>query len=443
MNPWISQTRRFIAGVASVLLSISLSDANAQSSVPGPSFEQVISLRSAGGASISPDGRSVVFGVRTTEWQGNRFDNELWIARDGEQPFQLTRTDKGNSGTARWSPTENGSRFLADRGNKQQVFVIRHGWGSATDHRSQGGDRELPLGADGKRIAFTATGAEDKERKERTERFGEYAVDDAEYRMTNLWVVDVAPDLCRRRRGPCPRRAPEATRPSRAANRRPHRHRERAVCRATEARRLTEGTTYTVTVAMVARGRRSHLGINAIAHHVRIHGRHLCHRCYDEAGATARDDAGRDFFAVWSPDSRSILYSSAAGTDLDFYANSQLPYLTRRGRALVSRRTSTERRSLTWTRAGGCTASCGRGAASRRLVAHRSQHRPLAHHPGWARDSSASTSRPMDERPRSAARHRRRSVRCIARRDASTVQRGTAITDMTSGRDCDLHGTRS
>src|SRR5215208_4642989 len=72
--------------------------------VPGPSFEQVIALRAVGGVSISPDGRSVAFAVRTTDWQGNRYDSELWLARDGETPFQLTRTDKGSSGGASWSP---------------------------------------------------------------------------------------------------------------------------------------------------------------------------------------------------------------------------------------------------------------------------------------------------------------------------------------------------
>jgi dipeptidyl aminopeptidase/acylaminoacyl peptidase len=196
------------ARIAPLLFLFAPAGVFAQGSVPSPSFEQVISLRSVGGVAISPDGRSVVFGVRTADWQGNRFDNEFWIAREGEpQPFQLTRTDKGSSGPARWSPDGRWIAFLADRGNKQQVFLIRPTGGEAqpvTDHKE--GVSNFRWAPDGKRIAFTSLEPEEKDRKERTERFGEYAVEDAEYRMSHLWVVDVAPDLWPSpAEAPCPR----------------------------------------------------------------------------------------------------------------------------------------------------------------------------------------------------------------------------------------------
>src|ERR1044072_7835504 len=61
------------------------------------SFEKWISLKSAGSPIISPDGRTVVFSVTSTDWANNTYDAELWMSRDGESPMQLTRTNKGSS----------------------------------------------------------------------------------------------------------------------------------------------------------------------------------------------------------------------------------------------------------------------------------------------------------------------------------------------------------
>ena len=69
----------------------------AQPAIPGPSFEQVLSLRGAGSPAISPDGRSVVFSVNGADWTANRYDSELWIAHGDEAPFPLTQTKDGSS----------------------------------------------------------------------------------------------------------------------------------------------------------------------------------------------------------------------------------------------------------------------------------------------------------------------------------------------------------
>jgi dipeptidyl aminopeptidase/acylaminoacyl peptidase len=362
------------AAAAALLLGLPAASALGQGSVPGPSFEQVISLRSAGGVAISPDGRSIVFGVRTADWQGNRFDNELWMARDGEPPFQLTRTEKGNSGGARWSPDGRWIAFTADRGNKQQIFVIRPAGGEAqaiTDHKDgMAGFRWAP---DGKRIAFTAQEPEDKERKERSERFGEYAVEDAEYRMTHLWVVDVAPDLW-----PAPVEAP-CRQPSGGASDTSKARADSAASPGSRCaelpkpRRLTEGTSFTVTGfdwspdgssiafthqrdALITSGSTADISVlNVATKQVR----------------PLVTGPGGDFFAVWSPDSRSIVYSSAAGdTVSNFYANSQLFRISRDGgrAARLAADIDENVNTISWTRAG-LYGVAWQGAASRRLVA--------------------------------------------------------------------------
>jgi dipeptidyl aminopeptidase/acylaminoacyl peptidase len=358
------------------LALVPLTQAVAQNGVPGPSFEQVISLRGVGGVAISPDGRSVVFGVRTTDWQGNRFDNEFWIARDGEQPFQLTRTEKGNSGPARWSPDGRWIAFLADRGNKQQIFVIRPSGGEAqpvTDHKE--GISNFRWAPDGKRIAFTALEPEEKERKERTERFGEYGVEDAEYRMTHLWVVDVAPDLW-----PSPAEAP-CPRPSGGASSASDSTRQRAdtttppgarCAELPKPRRLTEGPAFTVTgfdwspdgTSIAFTQQRDPLITSGSTADVAV---------LDVASRRVRPlvtAPGGDYFATWSPDSRSIVYSSAAGdTTSNFYTNSQLFRISRDGGQPMRLAADIDENvgSLVWTRAG-LYGVAWQGAASRRLV---------------------------------------------------------------------------
>lgn len=94
-------------------------------SVSGPSFEDVLSLRSVGNPMISPNGNDVAFTIRTVDWKENEYDTEIWLAPDGEEPFQLTRTADGSSSSPRWSPDGKWIAFAATRGEKQQIFVIR------------------------------------------------------------------------------------------------------------------------------------------------------------------------------------------------------------------------------------------------------------------------------------------------------------------------------
>ena len=441
MHARISFPRRLAANSTALWLSVAPVLAIAQSAPVGPSFEQVISLRSAGGGAISPDGRNVVFGVRTTDWQGNRFDNELWIARDGEQPFQLTRTDKGNSGNARWSPDGRWIAFLADRGNKQQVFLIRPSGGEAqpvTDHKE--GIASFRWAPDGKRIAFTAVEPEDKDRKDRVERYGDYAVEDAEYRMTHLWVVDVAPDLWPSpAEAPCPRPGGGSdTAVARSDTARGGAAKAGTRCaELPKPRRLTESAAYTVTGfdwspdgASIAFGHQRDPLINS--------GSTADISIIDVATRRVRPlvtTAGGDFFAVWSPDSRSIVYSSAAGDTLsNFYANSQLFRISRDGGQPTRIAADVDENvgSLAWTRSGGLYGLAWQGAASRRLVAidpTTGRSRILAGGPDiifsvdFAADGrtvaiNGATSTTLGEVYRATV-------------DGNAVARGTPITDMT------------
>src|SRR5262245_3143802 len=96
-----------------------------------PTLEEVISLRGVAGVTMSPDGKDVAFGVTSTDWTDNRYDTEIWLSRNGGEPYQLTNTPKGNSGNRAFSPDGKWLAFLANRGNKDQIHVIRVEGGEA------------------------------------------------------------------------------------------------------------------------------------------------------------------------------------------------------------------------------------------------------------------------------------------------------------------------
>ncbi|MFO7866155.1 MAG: S9 family peptidase [Candidatus Aminicenantes bacterium] len=162
--------------------------------VPGPSFKDVLSLKSAGSPVISPDGKHVLFTVRRADWENNRYDSEIWLSRNGEEPFQLTRTQGGSSGSPSWSPDGKWIAFTASRDEKQQVYLINPRGGEAfklTEHKE--GVNRYEWSPCGERIAFSASEPESEDLKKRKEQYGRFEVEDAEYRMTHLWMIDVKP----------------------------------------------------------------------------------------------------------------------------------------------------------------------------------------------------------------------------------------------------------
>ena len=154
-------------------------------------FRAQISLASVGSPRISPDGRLIAYSVTTADWEGNRFDQEIWLAGEGE-PFPLTHTPDGSSTGHRWAPDASRLGFLADRGEETQIYLIRPGGGEAvrlTSH--EGRIRSFRFSPGGSRIAFAATDPDPEDFEEREESFGEYAVEDDDFRMVHLWVIEL------------------------------------------------------------------------------------------------------------------------------------------------------------------------------------------------------------------------------------------------------------
>ena len=187
--------RFLLAFIILIIFHVSAYSKTDSTNVPAPSFKNVLSLKSVGSPVISPDGKDIVFTVRSVDWKENRYDTEIWLARDGKEPFQLTRTKDGSSTSPDWSPDGKWISFLANRDKETQIYLIRANGGEAfklTDHKQ--GVNSYQWSPDGKQIAFAATDSVCKKMKDRKKLYGEFEVDDAEYRMTHLWLIEVKPD---------------------------------------------------------------------------------------------------------------------------------------------------------------------------------------------------------------------------------------------------------
>ena len=102
----------------------------AQKNISVP-FEKWISLKQVGGVKLSPDGKNILYTVTSTQWNENGYDSEIWLSRNGQRPFQLTNTVKGSSNAGSFSPDNKWVSFLADRGNKTQIYLISIDGGEA------------------------------------------------------------------------------------------------------------------------------------------------------------------------------------------------------------------------------------------------------------------------------------------------------------------------
>lgn len=161
-----------------------------------PTMEEVIALRSVGSVSLSADGKSVVYSVQTTDWTDNRYDTELWLSKNGEPGFQLTNTPKGNSSNGSFSPDGKWIAFLATRGNKNQIHVIRTDGGEARAvTNDEEGINSFVWHPSGQSFVYQRSEKEDPIKKEREKRYGAFEADDAEFTVQHLWQVDFKPDL--------------------------------------------------------------------------------------------------------------------------------------------------------------------------------------------------------------------------------------------------------
>ncbi|HWF84304.1 MAG TPA: S9 family peptidase [Vicinamibacterales bacterium] len=158
-----------------------------------PTVDQILSLKRAGSPEISPDGHRVAYTIRTTNWDDNAYDTQIWIADTANgTTHQLTAGRKSSMAPA-WSLDGSRLAFISDRSDKRQIYLINPQAGEAEALTSvDDGVSAFAWSPDGTRIAYTATEPPLQRIKEREKKYGEFEVIDQEARMAHLFVIDVA-----------------------------------------------------------------------------------------------------------------------------------------------------------------------------------------------------------------------------------------------------------
>ncbi len=159
-----------------------------------PSFEEVIALRAVFNPTISPNGKNIVFESRSVDWEENRYDTELWLSKNGRAPFQLTNNLKNSSTGPKWSPDGQWIAFLAKKSENTQLQVIRvEGGESFQLTQTKNNIFNFEWSPNGKQIAFLQSEDKKEEAKKRKEKLGGFEVEDAEYQLNQLWIMDFDP----------------------------------------------------------------------------------------------------------------------------------------------------------------------------------------------------------------------------------------------------------
>jgi len=309
-----------------------------------PSFEEVISLRSVGGVTLSADGKHIAYTVQTTDWNENRFDTEIWMSKNGSSPFQLTNTAKNSSTNPAFSPDGKWIAFVSDRGNKNQVYVMRLEGGEAKAvTKEEEGVSAFEWHPSGNSIIFLKAEKEDKSKKEREKRYGGFEADDKEFTLSHLWQVDFKPDMLDPSERPCYETLDSLKVKS-------------GCIELPKAQRITEGK-FTVTSFMtspdgtkIAFSHQPNPLINSF-----IKSDISVVTLSDKKITLLVTNPSSDGLEDWSPDSKEILFTSNLSDTLaNFYANSKLFALNIESKASrqLAKSLDEDLGGFTWERTG-------------------------------------------------------------------------------------------
>ncbi len=153
-------------------------------------FENWLSLKQVGSPVISPNGKYVAYTLTSTDWASNGYDSEIWLSKEGGTPVQLTRTSKGSSSSPAFTADNQFISFLSDRGEKTQLYLIPVDGGEALQiTKDEDGIGAYEWSPNGRQVAYTKADPESRKEKTLKERYGAFAVEGEEYKLSHLWLL--------------------------------------------------------------------------------------------------------------------------------------------------------------------------------------------------------------------------------------------------------------
>jgi dipeptidyl aminopeptidase/acylaminoacyl peptidase len=157
-----------------------------------PTIDDLVSLKSPGEVALSPDGTALAYVVTETNWEADRYEREIWLARVDEAPFSFTSAER-SSFNPQWSPDGSSIAFLSDRTGKTQLYRMASDGGEAeqlTD--ATDGVSGFDWSPEGSWIAISVMDPKGDALENREKEYGEFQWEDEDHRMIHLWKLDLA-----------------------------------------------------------------------------------------------------------------------------------------------------------------------------------------------------------------------------------------------------------
>jgi dipeptidyl aminopeptidase/acylaminoacyl peptidase len=182
----------------SACLALAAPAAHSANGTVTPTLEQIVALERAGSPALSPDGRFVAYTVRDTDWVGNAFVTQVWLADVASGETRPLTQGKKTSNAPAWSPDGRTLAFGSERTEKRQVFVLDMSGGDAVQLTSAAeGVTSFGWSPDGSTVAFIARDPKSQALQERERQDGDLEYVGEDHRMSHLWTIDVAAKTAR------------------------------------------------------------------------------------------------------------------------------------------------------------------------------------------------------------------------------------------------------
>jgi dipeptidyl aminopeptidase/acylaminoacyl peptidase len=203
-----SALARAVAAAVPVVYAVIFATTTAAGSL---TFEDIMRMRRVADAAISPDGAWVLYTVRQWEASSREPDrrelrSHVWrVSANGEGVARPLTFDEAGATSPAWSPDGRYVSFLSRRGDgeerRAQIWIMRTDGGEAirlTDVKDREGVMSYAWSPDGTRIAYVAREPETADAEARNKRGDDRRVYEGDFRMSHVWVVDVASQTAKR-----------------------------------------------------------------------------------------------------------------------------------------------------------------------------------------------------------------------------------------------------